>query len=330
MQTCKLVQPPPWVDLFGTMLLRMPEVAQRYRPRTVLFGPAPASEPNEAVVVPDATGPSANKNFVWWFNGQAPAGYPTTAKITLPNMTSGGTYTWTISKGSNELQFLANKSSTIQTVDPWVEVSSLGPSPPASGFTPDIEIDIVYSYVVGWISYYPPFMFAVREPYRLLKGAIIDTDWIGPPDAAQGYQSTIYYKAVDQFGKPLPSDNGVPVNEYWQAASPSTSNWISQPCGSSGNCGTPYPNDIADVVGQGEPEAAGGTCGKPAAGTMFNPAPINVQDPNCAAVVLMFSGGSGLWVGGNAPQEGVKVQSNTWLKYLDHGRHGSISSPPAE
>jgi hypothetical protein len=63
---------------------------------------------------------------------------------------------------------------------------------------------------------------------------------------------------------------------------------------------------------------------------MFNPAPINVQDPNCAAVVLMFSGGSGLWVGGNAPQEGVKVQSNTWLKYLDHGRHGSISSPPAE
>jgi hypothetical protein len=157
------------------------------------------------------------------------------------------------------------------------------------------------------------FKITVRAPHTLIhnptiEGVVRHDDTInGPGDV--GYLSIIPYRILDQFGDVLPLD--VAINEGWTSGvTPSYSgeNW------SRSNAGGLIvdPRIWADGIST--------------SGSGLTPAVINPCSPTLCSIVVDYWDGE--WrVGSTTPGLGVRVQTNRWRRYTDHGEHINIVSP---
>lgn len=314
--------------------------------------PGVALSPGYMQIVPGVTGPESDPDYVWWFDGldPSPVDYPTTATLTLPDLSAQFelTFTWTITTGTSELAFTSNgqQSESITTTDPQVDVVSIGPSPMHSEIIDDITITVtavgvhLQGYKQNPFTYYmsyAPFKMRVRTPYKNKK--ITNVDGAGcesltkryPGNENTGYSCYLYFETLDQDMQPLDSDSSnapLPFNEFWSSQMDAPyANWSSVQTADSEK-----PSLWGDMLEAGQPPNYGGTCSNPAYVSGLLPSPIVPQATACDDVIMMngtASSPGGWWVGSLTNGSGVQVQSQVWNLFLDHGAYSNVESPPS-
>lgn len=155
--------------------------------------PAPAA-PAPAPAAPAATVVVTAPNTLWYFDGENPAGYATSAPVHTDKNT--GTFAWTCS-ASLRLSSPTAARPTVTAIqasvaanDAWVEVTW---SDPAGGTATQRQT------------------LTVKAPSSMTH--LNDVDKV---DATWAYETEIHYSVKDQFGAILPSN--VPLNEQFTAA----------------------------------------------------------------------------------------------------------------
>jgi hypothetical protein len=215
------------------------------------------------------------------------------------------------------------------------------------------DITIMVTSATG--ATYPPFYMTVYAPSRDVPEPDKNMDMVyncnnvkfgcNPNVTLLGYVSYIHYQTQNQFGDVLgfltdanPShaalDTEIPINENWtetySAPSPMglpANNWpVDGQCyNASKTCGNQYPIEWEDQLAAASTYSSGvkRSCSRfDYGGPALVPQPIPPQRPLCPTSTLvtkLYNGG--WWVGGTTSGTGVKVQSNIWLSYIDHGRH---------
>lgn len=230
---------------------------------------------------------------VWYFGGLDPSGFETA--ITL---TSQSGATWSATAGGSKVNLDASPDGSILTV------SSSGSS--FSNAVGDISIVATLNGVSSL-----PFTITSLVPKSLSSWTITD---VGRGanclvSGTTGFLSTITYQLRDQFNDSIPN---APVTEHLSNESPiQINNWTPTPAGSNA---TPA-GLINDLI-----------C---AAGSSLTPSPTQPQSPLSSSLVDTIT--QSIWVGTTDPSSspaGVHVQDDTMQRFIDHGRHSSISSPP--
>jgi hypothetical protein len=245
------------------------------------------------------TGPDT----VWWFNGQQPQNSKYKTTVTLTGTAGYSNYIWKAIAGSDEVKPSTSSTNT-------VEITSKDRSPQK---TPeDIEIQF---YIKGRGDS-AIFKMTALSPYRLMFLRNVDfpaTHFKKPV----GYESDIHYKILDQMGNVLPYP--VPWNEHFTGPVKRTGdNWVR------GNevPGVVDPTDTADHVsifadrtGVLHPEARFPVPGSNA---------LRCSSPGQTYVDMW----PGNWhVGVLATGGGTEVQTNDWVRFIDHARHCNLVSP---
>jgi Immunoglobulin domain/Immunoglobulin I-set domain len=250
---------------------------------------------------------------LWWFNGVSPQ--PTNYVTTLQAPTGGTDYTWTIAEGTEYAQF-SNNASTIDTkTKNTVEILPKGD--PGDGSPPMVAVTVKMMSKKGAVTA-NPFILNLRKPYELQPNtAVAPNGVVDKAYKSSGYESDIHYRIFDQTGMVLPFF--IALNEHfttglsidYQGPPP---NWPRGPeCGKTHVCSGPFdPNDWADGI--------------IVSGNTLVPTP---QPPHSPPGTTMVDHWTGTWgIGDNHPGNGVHVQTNTWQRFVDHGRHTNIVSPP--
>jgi hypothetical protein len=127
-------------------------------------------------------------------------------------------------------------------------------------------------------------------------------------DATYSYLSYVNYEVIDDKGKAI---KGFDVNEQWESGvvnDDATCNW---PRGAPGGFSSTTTR-FADMIGA---VGAGGT-----------PAPTGPGSPLGTHKTQHWA--QAWYIGSTTPGKGTKVQTNTLQKYLDHGEHADVKSPP--
>ena len=244
---------------------------------------------------------------LWFFNVAAPpqlANYNPDLQSTPAGETD---YTWTITNGTKYAQF-SNKSATIDTKG--VNNVEIYPNStdPGTGAPPTVTVTVTVKGKAGTVTS-DPFTLNLRRPAKLSPHGITDK-----ADAAYGYESDMHYQVLDQTGAVMPFP--LPLNGHFTSGLVNDfhgADWrFPDNCGSTHVCGNNYsPSDWYDLV-QGE-------------GSTFKPTPQHPQTPLGTTKVDHRVGTWG--IGDPHPGKGVQVQTNTWQKWRDHGRHTNITSP---
>ena len=127
-------------------------------------------------------------------------------------------------------------------------------------------------------------------------------------DATWVYASHINYEVIDDKGAAI---KGFDVNEQWDTGvvkDDPTSDWRRGPPGAFPSTTTMF----ADLIGGETPT--------------HTPAPTAPGSPLGTTKVQHW--GQSWYIGSQTPGKGTKVQTDTLQKYLDHGEHLSVKSPP--
>lgn len=210
-------------------------------------------------------------------------------QITLNTSCSGSSWQWTVNSGNNKVTLGTNGSCSIT-------ITSAAPS--------GTQSDVSISVTVGGLTS-TPYLLTVRAPHSLSYQGDNHAS-----SSAYGYTSKIGYDIRDQFGTLLPTD--VLINELFTTGITndySGTNWIRAPQGFA----TVSPSGWDDTI-----------TGQPVSQAI--PAPTAPCSPPCSTLVHHFSGE---WYVGSATSGiGVKVQTNTWNRYVDHATHSNRQSPP--
>jgi HEAT repeats len=245
---------------------------------------------------------------VWWICGVTRMTLPRSVTLKLTNPPSGAaSFDWTVSAGSDKLVF-SNGTPTITTAANSATVKSLA----ASTAKKDVSVNVN----VQGLSY--DFMTDVRSPHQLKRRPDMDHDNGRGADCTmpgnQGWQSLVAYEVDDQFGVNTSSpDNGnAGINEkLGRKTDFQPNNWPMLTEGGSDTLGGLF-SDYLCVTGVG------------------NPNPTPPQSPLSTNKVDRFPQ---TWFAGDstspADHKGCKVQTDNILRFIDHGRHTNIVSPPA-
>jgi hypothetical protein len=238
---------------------------------------------------------------LWWFNGEPSPGaaYPTEIRLTA--QPSGYSYTWTVTAGTDDVELVD------PTANP-VRVRSANFSPIAGGHN-NVQIRVTGQF--GGPS--NPQRLTVLEPYDLVLNSIRDLGYPGFPD---GYDSVLRYRTRDQFGVDLPAAP-IPINEeFGPQHHLGGSNWQRGLPGNSARNPQNWPDFISIHSAPGFhpiPQA-------PAAGSDL----LTCNSPGQTQVDWW----PGDWhIGSLTSGLGVEVQTNNWVRYLNHARHCDIHSP---
>lgn len=248
--------------------------------------------PQTAVTVkPKITGSTST---LWWFNGQSPSGYTTSTTLTA-NPAGAGSYSWSVSQTGTKVTLGTNGQSTMQ-------VTSAG----WSSTVGDVSMTVTVNGIAS-----DAYILTVRGPKTLQAGAITDSC-----DATYAYLSIVDYTIIDNLLSPLPSP--VPLNEFW-ASSPA--------------CGSSYPscNWIrGPATGFTTTSSAPSSFGDHIQGQANGYSPLAVGPSGCSTgvgtAVVQFWGQD--WrVGSTSPGVGLRVQTDSLQKYIDHAKHNNIITP---
>ena len=145
-----------------------------------------ASGGGAAAVTPTITG----GNTIWWFNGQAPSGYPMSVTLTSAG---GSPVNWAVLYGADKVKLSAYSGVS-------VTASSTGTA--FSGAVNDVTVQATINGKSGTLT------MTTRRPYQLVAGGVINSC-----DATYGYSDLLNYTIRDQLGAAMPSP--VPLNEFW-------------------------------------------------------------------------------------------------------------------
>jgi hypothetical protein len=232
---------------------------------------------------------------LWWFGGTATSGYMTQISLWMTNYTTyAGTYVWTITSGAEIVDFHNGQDTFTGTNINQVGLLSAA----GSNSWMDVAIQCVATGTQGGVATATAAL-AVARPDHFVH--LNNDDKAGP--GGGGWDSFIHYRIEDQFNRVLPGR--VPINEKFTTV------------------------DITDLAGENWPQSQqGGAVVNPVdffdrmgahivAGQ--NPVPLNPQNPLSGTKVDHWT--QEWYVGSTAVGLGVKVKTNTFQRYLDHGRH---------
>jgi HEAT repeat protein len=245
---------------------------------------------------------------VWWTCSATTTALPTTGTLTLTNPPSGATsFVWTITAGTITLAY-SNNASTITTTTNTAGIQSLA----ASTGKNDVSMNVV----VQGLTYL--FSTQVREPNRLKKRTDLDQDNPRGQTCAVtgtlGWQSLIGYEVDDQFSvnTATPDNANAGVNEFLGTKiNVQPNKWGQGPAGGSGTRGGTFHDNVCHT----------GTA-LPQAEVPQNPLTKDLVDQ---IPQIWYSGSSAT----PPPNMGCEVQTDTINRYIDHGRHVNIKSPPS-
>jgi HEAT repeats len=243
---------------------------------------------------------------VWWVCSASNTLLPTTGNLTLTNPPSTATsFAWTISAGDTRMVF-SNGTSAVTTTANKAKVKSLAASTAMN--------DVSMSVVVQNLSYL--FDTSVRTPKQLKRRTDLDSDGGRGANCAvsgnKGWQSLIGYEVDDQFGvntsEPDNADAGI-SEKFGAKTDKQVNDWPIPTEGGSSTANGLFNDNMCITT------------------TAFNPAPLPPQAPLTNNLVDQIKQ---TWFAGSpavAPNQGCKVQTDTFTRYIDHGRHKNITSP---
>jgi hypothetical protein len=244
--------------------------------------------------------PSAN---LWWFGGYSPSGYATSITLSANVSPQGGSFQWTITAGTSIVQFSNNSSSA--TGNP-VTLNSIG----ATGGINDVTVSLTYT--ANSQSVTRTATLSVRAPYQLVSTGPDSTSSRGSDCTVpgnQGWLSLIHYKVVNQFNETV---GNVGLHESVSKANDVIfpNNWTFT------EGGIPLLGSSATFDDR--------LCVTTSA---YTPAPLPAGNGSDLVDQLNQAWYIGTGTVGANPT-GVDVQINLINRYLDHGTHFGISSPP--
>lgn len=231
------------------------------------------------------------ETLAWWFNGEKPGGYKT--ELILKAQPAGaGPYTWRVETGTGRVQ-LDGRTGPVTTLTTRLGSRALN--------------DVVVT-VTARASKSAPHRLTVRQPKSLSFLRNVDK-----ADPTWGYETEIHYAIRDQFNQILPAN--VPLNEHWTSGV--VSDFAGMDWRPSDNKGAVVaPADWPDVI-QGEMAD-------------HHPVPRNPQTPLLGRRVNHWNGKWSIGSTDANAGKGLRVQTNTWQKYLDHARHTNVVSPTGD
>jgi len=245
---------------------------------------------------------------VWWTCNAAGSALPTTGTLTLTNPPSGASsFVWTITAGTKTLDY-SNNTSTITTTANTAGIKSLAAS---TG-----QNDVSMKVVVQGLTYL--FRTDVREPNRLKRRTDLDKDNPRGQSCSVtgtlGWQSLIGYEVDDQFSANTakPDNANAGVNEFLGTKiNKQPNHWGQGAAGGSGTTGGTFKDNVCHT-GTATPQSK----------VPQNPLTTDLVDQIPQT-----------WYAGSSttppPNKGCKVQTDTINRYIDHGRHVNIKSPPS-
>jgi hypothetical protein len=247
--------------------------------------------------------------LMWWFNNEKPSGYP--IKRTLTATPGASSYMWMISgddqaSGSftaapSGLQF--NKTTTGNTVTIYARKRSLAGKK-------KLVVTVTANSVTS-----NPYRMTVQSPNSL--SAPIHHDYLSSEAEFANYcqgQCTwlteVFYELRDQYLAILP--HNLPFNEHF------TSNPTPQP----GTMKT-WPRPAVGANPDADPTKITDHIAAPS-NTPYMPAPQPYNGTPSTKAVDQWSGE--LYAGSTTEGAGCRVESLTWKRWVDHGRHDMITS----
>ena len=246
---------------------------------------------------------------VWWVCGATRPALPHNVVIRLTNPPSGASsFVWTVTAGSDKLVF-TNGTATTTTSTNTATVKSLA----ASAALKDVGVKVT----VQNLTY--AFHTEVRTPEALKRRTDLDQDNGRGANCTvagtQGWQSLIGYEVDDQFGvnTSSPDNADAGINEKFGTKTDlQVNDWPIPSEGGSNTTGGLFSDNMCITT------------------TAFNPNPKPPQHPLTTNKVDRIAQ---TWFAGDsttpANHKGCKVQTDAFTRFIDHGRHLSIVSPPA-
>lgn len=237
---------------------------------------------------------SANPDAdLWWFGGEKPEHYDTDMVL----QTAGtGPWTWTILNGFEAVEF-PNHAASIITTKNTVKIKTKGVGTDPMGVQVKVTENGVDSFPLGFHVFAPAS--AVLE-----SSGTISSD-------VYGYFTSLLYTVYDNTGqaltKPIEINENFTSetkadypNENWERASPG------------GGINENFIGQFTDGISP------------PALVTNPYPIPVYHQNPGNSKVEH-WSGE--IYAGSVKPGKGIRLQTNNWVKYIDHGAHTNRVSP---
>ena len=224
---------------------------------------------------------------VWWFNGENPSGYATTITLTA-EPANAGSYSWSIVSGADKVTLSANGNTATVTGTTPSSFREVGIRVTADGAASDT------------------YDITVRAPHRL----VLIRDFQHFANTGLWYETHISYRIEDQFTDVLPTN--VHINEDFTTAA------IDDFAG----------HDWNRTINEGAALIAPSSWFDRITGpdnNPVNPQPRSPCSPLCNTKVYHWNGG--WYVGSSTIGRGVRVQTNTWVRYTDHAEHTSRTSP---
>lgn len=270
--------------------------------------PAPSPSPSAAATPTAPVAPSLTWTHVlrhrfdalWFFCGERPSGFSTTATLRASGHTDPTQLSWSISQGSDKVGFTGAASGA------QVDVESKKGSARAN----DVEIEIREGVGPAVPAY--TGRLTVRKPHRLISRATTDNGacppWAGCSVACGQYWTTLDYRVVDNVGGTVV---GATVNEHFPGAKANdqANNWVSP----AAFITTPFwPDTNGTFVDNWFV-----SCG----------APAPVAPGNALAGQGVDRIPHEFYVGSRTPGRGCIVQRHTAHRYQGRTRHEGITSP---
>jgi hypothetical protein len=258
---------------------------------------------------------SQDRNL-WFFGlGNTPPSSFTLGGISATLSASGagnGTYVWTITNGTSKVVF-ENNSSTITKIDKnTVGITSTSYSTSANDVT--VQLQFTPS---GASQLSASYSLSIDSPYKLVSNGTFPDQGVAyvpgqscskPTAGSAGFLSQIPYKVLSFFGVAI-------ANQYVTEAFANQQDIY---------VGDNWPVYVPGLpmLTAGDGTFADAICVAGAPGT-GNPQPLQPQNPR--STVQVDQALQSWYIGGQSSGSGVEVQTDTILRFEDHGIHVSTS-----
>jgi hypothetical protein len=256
--------------------------------------------------------PTITKSKSLWFFGtgiSTPSGFTlgaTSATLTA-NGAGTGKYVWTVTRGTLQVKFSDNNSSTItKTNVNTVQIASIFESTQAN----DVTVQLQFT-PTGGSQITTAISLSVDSPYKLTSGGApndygvrLGSDCTQSVIGTDGYLSYIPYSIISFFGQQM---TNIEHNEFFGAKhnDVSNNNWAAPAAMGSFSPSGAFV-DCLLVVGYSTPPT---------------------EPPQSSLNQLVFDIPQTWYIGSEMSGTGLPVQFDTINYYQNHGRHVSITSP---
>lgn len=290
-------------------------------------------------VAPYIYGP---KKF-WWFNGYQTSNSfppytqgPYTTKLSA-KPAGQSKYTWQLESGSQFAELAdgldnnANRGAKIVTSDnevyvvdkKTVDYKDVGTDIQTIGQLPPNSLDIAVTVKVSNVTS-QPYNLKLMRPKEIAFAGVFPKD---QGDLSTGYISPLKYIAKDNRGNAMPGNvvaretfnDGTHSHKRFQHGQTLTSNWTFPQDTQQVKPGGSDPNNLIDKI-TGMAKSAGPRNPRPEF-----PGNNGEVDPKH---IVADSWYGGFFIGGPKRLTGVMVAKMYWIRFLDHGRHCNLQSPP--